>query len=124
MNFSENSGQEKIFRIKYTIERVIKNLIRIGKRAIISFPNFGFWKVRRDFFFSGKMTKNKILPFEWFDTPNIHLCSVNDFIHLCQKNRIKIIDKVLLNENGEKIWSKNLLKNLLSYQVIFCVSKK
>ena len=70
------------------------------------------------------MPKNKILPYEWFDTPNIHLCSVNDFIQLCHKNRIKIKDKVLLNENGEKIQSINLFENLISYQVIFCVSKK
>ena len=70
------------------------------------------------------MPKNKILPYEWFDTPNIHLCSVNDFIQLCKKNRIKINDKVLLNEDGKKIWSKNFLDNLLCYQVIFCVSKK
>ena len=70
------------------------------------------------------MPKNKILPYEWFDTPNIHLCSVNDFIQLCKKNRIKIIDKVLLNEDGKKLWSKSFLKNFLTYQVIFCVSKK
>lgn len=105
-DFSDNSFSTVILSqtIQATIfpERVIKNLIRIGKRAIISFPNFGFWKIRKDFFFSGKMPKNKILPYEWFDTPNIHLCSVNDFIQLCHKNRIKIKDKVLLNENGKK----------------------
>ena len=66
-------------------ERVIENLIRIGKRAIISFPNFGFWKVRKDFLFSGKMPKNKILPFDWYDTPNIHLCSYKDFSDFCKK---------------------------------------
>ena len=127
-DFSDNSFSTVILSqtIQATIfpERVIKNLIRIGKRAIISFPNFGFWKIRKDFFFSGKMPKNKILPYEWFDTPNIHLCSINDFIKLCHKNRIKIKDKVLLNENGEKIQSINFFENLLSYQVIFCVSKK
>ena len=127
-DFSDNSFSTVILSqtIQATIfpERVIKNLIRIGKRAIISFPNFGFWKVRRDFFFSGKMPKNKILSYEWFDTPNIHLCSVKDFIELCNKNRIIIKDKVLLDENGKKIRSINFLENLLSYQVIFCVSKK
>ena len=61
-------------------QRVIKNLIRIGQRAIISFPNFGYWKVRRDFLFSGRMPKNEILPFEWHNTPNIHLCSFKDFL--------------------------------------------
>ena len=70
------------------------------------------------------MPKNKILPYEWFDTPNIHLCSVNDFIQLCDNNRIKINDKVLLNEDGKKLWSTSFLKNLFTYQVIFCVSKK
>ena len=127
-DFSDNSFSTVILSqtIQATIfpERVIKNLIRIGERAIISFPNFGFWKVRRDFFFSGKMPKNKILPYEWFDTPNIHLCSVKDFVELCNKNRIIIKDKVLLDENGKKIQSINFLENLLSYQVIFCVSKK
>ena len=127
-DFSDNSFSTVILSqtIQATIfpERVIKNLIRIGKRAIISFPNFGFWKVRRDFFFSGKMPKNKILSYEWFDTPNIHLCSVKDFIELCNKNRIIIKDKVLLDENGKKIPSINFLENLFSYQVIFCVSKK
>ena len=127
-DFSDNSFSTVILSqtIQATIfpERVIKNLIRIGERAIISFPNFGFWKVRRDFFFSGKMPKNRILPYEWFDTPNIHLCSVKDFVELCNKNRIIIKDKVLLDENGKKIQSINFLENLLSYQVIFCVSKK
>ena len=58
---------------------VIKNLIRIGKRAIISFPNFGYWKVRRDFLISGLMPRNEILRYEWYNTPNIHLCTCLDF---------------------------------------------
>ena len=56
-------------------DTVIKNLIRIGRRAIISFPNFAYWK-GRDLTLKGKMPKNDILPYEWFDTPNIHLCSM------------------------------------------------
>ncbi len=127
-DFADNSFSTVILSqtIQATIfpERVIKNLLRIGSRAIISFPNFGYWKIRKDFFFNGKMPKNKILPYEWFDTPNIHLCSINDFVELCKKNKIKINDKVLLNEDGKRMWFKNLLGNFFSYQVIFCVSKK
>ena len=104
-------------------DKVIHNLIRIGKRAIISFPNFGFWKVRKDFLFNGLMPKNKILPFEWFDTPNIHLCSCNDFINFCKNKKINIKNFILLNENGFEMKS-NFLKNLLAYQVVFCISKK
>ncbi len=104
-------------------DAVIKNLIRIGKRAIISFPNFAFWKIRRDFLFSGLMPKNEMLSYEWYNTPNIHLCSCSDFKYFCSKNQINLENYICLNENGNKM--KNaLFSNLLAYQVIFCVSKK
>ncbi|MEE2695328.1 MAG: methionine biosynthesis protein MetW [Pseudomonadota bacterium] len=103
-------------------ERVIKNMVRIGKRAIISFPNFGFWKVRRDFLFNGLMPKNDIIPYEWFNTPNIHLCSFFDFKIFCERKKIKIDDFLCLNENGLKI-KRIFFPNLFSYQVVFSVSK-
>ena len=87
-------------------ERVLKNLVRIGDRAIISFPNFGFWKIRKEFLIYGKMPKNKMLPFEWYDTPNIHLCTFKDFFDFCKKKNIEIKDVIFLNEDGEKISSK------------------
>ena len=127
-DFSDNSFSTVILSqtIQATIfpERVIKNLIRIGKRAIISFPNFGYWRIRKDFLFNGRMPKNDILPFEWFNTPNIHLCSVNDFVKFCKKLKIKINYQILLNKDGKKVFFDKFLGNLLSYQVIFCVSKK
>ncbi len=102
---------------------VIRNLIRIGKRAIISFPNFGYWKVRRDFLFKGLMPKNDILNYEWYDTPNIHLCSCKDFIHFCLKNNIIIEKSIFLNDTGVEI-KKNFFPNLFAYQALFCVSVK
>ncbi len=102
---------------------VIKNLIRIGRRAIISFPNFGYWKVRKDLMIKGKMPKNDILPYEWFDTPNIHLCSSIDFQIFCKNNNIKIEKFMCLSEQGTEMQT-NYFSNLLAYQVIFCVSKK
>ncbi len=102
---------------------VIKNLIRIGQRAIISFPNFGYWKIRRDFLLTGLMPRNKILPYSWYDTPNIHLCSCKDFKHYCSLNGIKVEKFICLNEKGNEI-KNNFLSNLLAYQVLFCVSKK
>ena len=104
-------------------DTVIKNLIRIGRRAIISFPNFGYWKVRKDLMFKGKMPKNDILPYEWFDTPNIHLCSSKDFQIFCKNNNIIIEKFMCLSEKGIEM-KKNYFSNLLAYQVIFCVSKK
>ena len=104
-------------------ERVIENLIRSGKRAIISFPNFGYLKVRREFLITGRMPKNKILPYEWYNTPNIHLCSYKDFYDFCNLKKINIKNFFLLNEEGDVI-SNNFLINLFTYQVIFCVSKR
>ena len=104
-------------------DTVIKNLIRIGRRAIISFPNFGYWKVRKDLLFKGKMPKNDILPYEWFDTPNIHLCSCKDFQLFCKDNNIIIEKFMCLSEKGIEM-KTNYFSNLLAYQVIFCVSKK
>ena len=103
-------------------DKVIENLIRIAKRAIISFPNFGYWKIRRDLVYSGLMPKNKALPFEWYNTPNIHLCSIKDFTNFCKSKCIEINEFLYLDEDGEKIGS--FLNNALAYQAIFCVSKK
>ena len=104
-------------------DTVIKNLIRIGRRAIISFPNFGYWKVRKDLMFKGKMPKNDILPYEWFDTPNIHLCSCKDFQIFCKNNNIIIEKFMCLSEKGIEM-KKNYFSNLLAYQVIFLCIKK
>ena len=104
-------------------DKVIDNLIRIGNRAIVSFPNFAFWKVRKDFLLNGLMPKNRILPYEWFDTPNIHLCSSKDFLNFCKKKKIKVRQLIPLNENGLEMQNKFLI-NLFAYQVIFCISKK
>ena len=101
---------------------VIKNLIRIGKRAIISFPNFGYWKVRRDFLISGLMPRNEILRYEWYNTPNIHLCTCLDFKRFCKENNVNIKEFICLNEKGFKM-GVNFLSNLLAYQVLFSVSK-
>ena len=102
---------------------VIKNLIRIGRRAIISFPNIGYRKVRKELMFKGKMPINDILPYEWFDTPNIHLCSCKDFKIFCKNNNIIIEKFMCLSEKGFEM-KTNHFSNLLAYQVIFCVSKK
>ena len=75
------------------------------------------------FLFSGRMPKNKILPYEWYNTPNIHLCSYKDFYDFCKLKKIVVENFFSLNEDGDVI-SNKLLVNLLTYQLIFCVSKK
>ena len=77
-------------------ENVIKNLIRISKRAIISFPNFGYWKIRKDLLIEGRMPKNKILPYDWYNSPNIHLCTIKDFEKFCELQKVEILDKIFI----------------------------
>ena len=108
----------------YQPENVLAQLLRIGDKVIISIPNFGYWQIRASLLFFGKMPINKSLPYTWYNTPNLHMCSIKDFYQFCEKKKIKI-DKVV-GINGEKISSIyriNLeIKNLLSEVGIFVIS--
>ena len=108
----------------YQPENVLAQLLRIGGRVIISIPNFGYWQIRASLLFFGKMPVSKSLPYTWYNTPNLHMCSIKDFYQFCEKKKIKI-DRVI-GVNGEKISSIyriNLeLKNLLSEVGIFLIS--
>ena len=108
----------------YQPENVLAQLLRIGSRVIISIPNFGYWQIRASLLFFGKMPINKSLPYTWYNTPNLHMCSIKDFYQFCEKKKIKI-DRVI-GVNGEKISSIyriNLeIKNLLSEVGIFVIS--
>ena len=87
----------------YQPENVLGQLLRIGSRVIISIPNFGYWQIRASLLFFGKMPITKSLPYTWYNTPNLHMCSIKDFYQFCEKKKIKI-DKVV-GVNGEKISS-------------------
>ena len=108
----------------YQPENVLEQLLRIGHRVIISIPNFGYWKIRTKLLFFGKMPITKSLPYSWYNTPNLHMCSIKDFYQFCEKKNIKI-DKVI-GIKGEKIssiYKINLeMKNLFSEVGIFLIS--
>ena len=101
---------------------VINNLVRISKRAIISFPNFGYWKIRRDLMLSGQMPQSKILPYNWFDSPNIHLCTIKDFEIFCEDNQIRIQKKILINSSSD-VFLPFFFGNFFAYQAIFSITK-
>ena len=106
-------------------EIVIKELLRVGKRAIVTIPNFGHWKVRIDLLIKGTMPVTKSLPNEWYNTPNLHMCTIQDFYNFCNKRNIKIYKSLSLN--GEKISNINTsnlkFKNLISELGIFLLEK-
>ena len=106
-------------------EIVIQELLRVGKKAIVTIPNFGHWKVRIDLLIKGTMPVTKSLPNEWYNTPNLHMCTIQDFYNFCKKRNIKIYKSLSLN--GEKISNigiSNLkFKNLISELGIFLLEK-
>ncbi|MCK5218739.1 methionine biosynthesis protein MetW [bacterium] len=75
---------------------VINEMLRVGKKVIVSFPNFGYWKVRTRYFFTGRMPQTIKLPAEWYNTPNIHLLTIKDFKMFCKKKNIQIIKSLCL----------------------------
>ena len=108
----------------YQPENVLDELLRIGKKVIISIPNFGYWRVRASLLFFGKMPVTKSLPDFWYNTPNLHMCSIKDFYQFCNKKKIKM-DRIVgvNNEKTSSINRVNLeMKNLLSEVGIFLIS--
>ncbi len=108
----------------YNPEKVLKDLLRIGKSVIISIPNFGYWRVRTSLLFFGKMPVTKTLPNSWYNTPNLHMCTIKDLFHFCLEKNIKIKKAVGVNEDKtSEIKKSNLeLKNLFSKLGIFLLS--
>ena len=106
-------------------EKVISELLRVGKKAIVTIPNFGYWKVRIHLLIKGTMPVTRTLPDEWYNTPNLHMCTIQDFFNFCEKRKIKL-DKSIAFQNlkSTKITNSNLiLKNLTSALGIFLIEK-
>ena len=107
----------------YNPEKVLKDLLRIGKSVIISIPNFGYWKVRTSLLFFGKMPVTKTLPNSWYNTPNLHMCTIKDLFHFCVEKNIEIKRAVGINEDKtSEIKKSNLeIKNFFSKLGIFLI---
>ena len=104
-------------------EFVVDEMLRIGKKVIVSFPNFAYWRVRFYLFFNGKMPKSKFLPFEWYNTPNIHLLTINDFFEFCQKRNIKIEKAIYCTDGKRKKSIFRAISNFFSEEAIFLISR-
>ena len=109
----------------YNPEKVINDLLRVANKAIVTIPNFGYWKVRLQLLFKGTMPVTKNLPDEWYNTPNLHMCTIKDFFNFCSKKNIKLYKSIALHEQKTSNINKiNLnLKNLSSELGIFLIEK-
>jgi methionine biosynthesis protein MetW len=104
---------------------VLRHLLRIGRRAIVSFPNFGHWRVRLSLLFYGRMPVTENLPFSWYDTPNIHFCTIRDFLDLTRELDARVERATALHRNGEPVpfnmpWG---FWNLFGEQAVFLLRR-
>jgi methionine biosynthesis protein MetW len=97
-------------------ESILKEIVRVGKECVISFPNFAHWSHRIDILL-GRMPVSKSLPYDWYNTPNVRVLTIADFEALASQIGIKIIDRVVLHEGKELSWGVNLLGSLAIYRV-------
>ena len=106
-------------------EKVISELLRVGKKAIVTIPNFGYWKVRLHLLTKGTMPITRTLPDEWYNTPNLHMCSIKDFFNFCENRKINLYKSIALqNLKSSKITNANLtFKNLNAVLGIFLIEK-
>ncbi|MCB1519444.1 MAG: methionine biosynthesis protein MetW [Hyphomicrobiaceae bacterium] len=105
---------------------VLTNLLRIGQHAIVSFPNFGHWRIRTELLVKGRMPTTENLPETWFETPNAHLCTIKDFTDLVKKVGAEVEDAVAFNSSGRRIDKSNSvwLQNLLGEKAVFLLRQK
>jgi len=104
---------------------VLEQLVRISRRAVVSFPNFAYWRSRLQIAIGGRMPVTGVLPFSWHDTPNIHHCTINDFVSTCQEMEIEIDKAIPLNGAGNpiKIPATGALASLFAEQGLFVLRK-
>jgi methionine biosynthesis protein MetW len=104
---------------------VLEHLLRIGTRAIVSFPNFAFWKIRLQLLLRGRMPVTDKLSYSWYETPNIHFCTINDFIALCAEMGVTVETAFALDREGRPVDTlPRPLWNLLGEQAVFVLSRR
>jgi methionine biosynthesis protein MetW len=96
-------------------EALLKEMLRVGREAIVSFPNFGYWRARLQIALAGHMPVSKELPYQWYDTPNVHLCTLRDFEMFCERQRVAILERRVMS--GER--EVSLLPNLLGSTAVY-----
>ena len=104
-------------------DQLIDEMLRVGRRGIVTFPNFGNWKSRLYLSSKGRMPVSKFMPHAWYDTPNIHFCTVRDFDALCEEKNIRILERTVVDLKHEGSLSMKLLPNLLGEIAIFHIAR-
>ncbi len=102
---------------------LIDEMLRIGKNCIVTFPNFGNWRARLYLGLKGRMPVSNFMPYQWYNTPNIHFCTVRDFDVLCRERQIRVISRTVVDHRHQGSWMIRLWPNLLGETAIYHISR-
>jgi methionine biosynthesis protein MetW len=105
-------------------DELLDQMLTIGKNCIVTFPNFGHWRNRMQLMFGGKMPETETLPYHWFDTPNIHMCTFKDFENLCEQKHIKVVARTVVNRDHQTSLGMRLAPNLIGEVALYQIRKK
>jgi len=100
----------------HNTEEIVQEMLRVGREVIVTFPNFGYWRNRLQIT-NGHMPVSKTLPYQWYDTPNVHLCTINDFDKFCKNHKISILERCVITNSQTVHFMPNLLGNLAMYRL-------
>ena len=104
-------------------EQLLDDMMRIGKNGIVTFPNFGNWKSRLHLLSKGRMPVSKFMPHEWYDTPNIHFCTVKDFDVLCHEKNFKVLARTVVDSEHQGNWAIRFWPNFLGEIAIYHLTR-
>lgn len=126
-NFKDNSFDTVLMThalqtLRYP-HRVIDEMLRIGKQCVVTFPNFGHWRCRWYLGQHGRMPVSKFMPYNWYDTPNIHFCTVKDFEALCAQKHIKILDSTVIGHGSQQSLFEKRWPNLFGVTAVYHITK-
>ena len=97
-------------------EEIVQEMLRVGREVIVTFPNFGYWRNRLQIL-TGNMPVSKTLPYQWFDTPNVHLCTIHDFDQFCKNHNVTVLERRVITDAQAVEFMPNLLGNLAMYRL-------
>lgn len=103
---------------------LLDEMLRVGQYGIVTFPNFGNWKSRLDLALKGRMPVSKFMPHQWYETPNIHFCTVKDFDALCHDSQIKILTRTVVDSRHQGSWAMKAWPNFLGEIAIYHITRK
>lgn len=102
---------------------IVHEMLRVGQSCILTFPNFAYWRHRGYLLAKGRMPKSGALPYEWYNTPNLHHCTINDFDRLLQRDNIKLLHRTVVDDNNRSTWAMRLKPNFFGINAIYHITR-